>query len=279
MADKSELIARATRFRQMHQGAPALLLPNAWDAVSARLFQEAGFRAVATTSGGLAWAIGYADGEGAPWKEVVAATQRIARVLTVPLSADIESGYGETPADVFRNVGEMIAAGVSGINIEDSDLRKPGTLRTVEVAAERVRAARRAADEAGIPIVINARTDVFHVDAGEEAERPAEALRRAQAYLGAGADCIFLFGHPDLGAVAELARSIRAPINIVGRAGMPGMAELERLGVARVSTAAGAAMATLATVSGIARNLFETRSFETLTSSVKRADLQRWFAK
>ena len=272
-------VARARAFRQMHHGSPALLLPNAWDAVSARHFEEAGFRAVATTSGGLAWSLGYADGEGAPWSEFVAATRRIVRVVSVPVSADIESGFGATASEVFNNVAEIIAAGVVGINVEDSDLRKKGALRSVEEAAERVRAARRAAEEAGISIVINARTDVFHLNVGNESERPAEALRRAHAYLDAGADCIFLFGHPELSVMSDLARAINAPVNIVGRPGMPNMSELERLGIARVSTAGGAAMATLATVSDIARNLFETRSFDRLTSNVKRTDIRQWFAK
>ena len=271
--------ARAHAFRQMHHSSPALLLPNAWDSVSARIFEEAGFRAVATTSGGLAWSLGYADGEGAPWSEVVAATRRIVRVVSVPVSADIESGFGATASDVFNNVAEIIAAGVVGINVEDSDLRKKGALRSVEEAAERVRAARRAAEEAGISIVINARTDVFHLNVGNESERPAEALRRAHAYLDAGADCIFLFGNPELSVVSELARAINAPVNIVGRPGMPNMSELERLGIARVSTAGGAAIATLATVSDIARTLFVTRSFDRLTSNVKRTDIQQWFAK
>ena len=275
----SDQIALANAFRRMHQRPPALLLPNAWDAVSARLFEESGFRAVATTSGGLAWALGYPDGEGAPWPEVIAATRRIVRVVNVPVSADIEAGFGATPADVFRNVRQVITAGVVGINIEDSDLRTKGTLRSLEDAVARVRAARSAANEAGIPIVLNARTDVFHHNVGEAEDRPAEALRRARAYLEAGADCIFLFGHPELEVVAELAKSIKAPINIVGRAGMPGMAELERLGVLRVSTASGPSMAAFSTVRNIARRLFETRQFDSLTSDVKRADLQKWFAE
>lgn len=274
----TDQIAKASAFRKMHQSPPALLLPNAWDAVSARLFEESGFHAVATTSGGLAWSLGYADGEGAPWPEVVAATRRIVRVVSVPVSADIEAGFGQTPLDVSNNVREIIAAGVAGINIEDSDLRTKGTLRSLDDAVERVRAARRAADDAGVPIVINARTDVFHVNAGEASSRPAEALRRANAYVEAGADCIFLFGHPELEVVAELAKSIKAPVNIVGRAGMPGMNELESLGVARVSTASGPSMAALATVRRVAQALYETGQFDSLTSDVKRADLQSWFS-
>jgi 2-methylisocitrate lyase-like PEP mutase family enzyme len=274
---RSDQKALAEAFRAMHKVPPALLLPNAWDAVSARLFVASGFGAVATTSGGLAWAIGYPDGEGAPWSEVVAATRRISRVIDVPLSADIEAGFASTADGVHDNVREIIAAGVAGINIEDSDLRAK-KLRPIEEAAERVRAARRAADSAGVPIFINARTDVFHLEAGERADRPAEALRRARAYLEAGADGIFLFGHPELTVVADLAKAIPAPINIVGRPGMPGMTELERLGVARVSIAGGGAMATLSAVHDLAQSLFETRRFDRLTSNVKRADLQQWFS-
>ena len=274
----TDQIARAQAFRKMHESPPALLLPNAWDAVSARLFEESGFRAVATTSGGLAWSLGYPDGEGAPWATVLAATRRIVRAVNVPVSADIESGFGATSSIVFNNVREIIAAGVVGINIEDSDLHVKGTLRSLDDAVERIRAARTAAEEAGVPIVINARTDVFHVNAGEASARPAEALRRANAYLEAGADCIFLFGHPELPVVAELAKSIKAPVNIVGRAGMPGMKELEALGVARVSTASGISMVALAAVRNVARSLLEAGTFDAMTSDVKRADLQQWFA-
>jgi 2-methylisocitrate lyase-like PEP mutase family enzyme len=268
---------RAERFRALHRGSPALLLPNAWDAASARLLQAAGFPAVATTSGGLAWSLGYPDGEGAPWPEVVAATRRIARVLDIPLSADIESGFGKSPDEVFENVREIIAAGAVGINIEDSDLSRKGTLRPQAEAAEGVRAARRAADASGVPIVINARTDVYQVGWGEARERPDEALRRGQAYLAAGADCIFVFGQPSLAEVSVLATRLNAPVNIVGRPGMPAMEELERHGVARVSTASGVAMAALSSVQASARTLFESRTFDHLTTTVKRADLQEWF--
>ncbi|MGE0630452.1 MAG: isocitrate lyase/phosphoenolpyruvate mutase family protein, partial [Hyphomicrobiaceae bacterium] len=234
--------------------------------------------AVATPCGGLAWALGYADGEGAPWPAIIAATRRIARVLSVPLSADIETGFGSTPADVARNVREIIESGVAGINIEDSDLNGKGTLRSLEDAVERVRAARSAAEQSGVPIVINARTDVFHVNSVEPGKRPAEALRRANAYVEAGADCIFLFGHPELETVAELAKSIKAPVNIVGRAGMPGMDQLASHGVSRVSTASGLSMAAFSAVRRLAVELHDTRQFDALTSDIKRPELQGWFA-
>jgi 2-methylisocitrate lyase-like PEP mutase family enzyme len=183
----SDQVALTNAFRKMHQSPPALLLPNAWDAVSA-LFEESGFRAVAMTSGGLAWALGCPDGEGAPWAEVVTATRGIARAVNVPVNANIEGGFGATPADVFNNVQEMIAAGIVGINIEDSDLHAKGALRSIEDSVERVRAARRTATESGVPIVINARTDLFHHNIGEAKGRPAEAHREAQVRRGKQSD-------------------------------------------------------------------------------------------
>src|SRR5881392_2921786 len=137
----SEQANKAELFRAMHSGPPLLLLPNAWDEISARIIVAAGFHAIATTSGGVAWALGYADGEAAPWDEVVAATARMARAVTVPVTADIEAGFGETPEAVARSIGEIIGAGAVGVNLEDG-LRGPVPIRTVEDAASRIRAAR-----------------------------------------------------------------------------------------------------------------------------------------
>src|SRR5579863_6185500 len=117
--NQREQAVKAELFRAMHSGPPLLLLPNAWDAITARIIVGAGFPAIATTSGGVAWAIGYADGEAAPWTEVVAATARIARSVTVPVTADIESGYGDTPEAVARSIGDIVAAGAIGVNLED----------------------------------------------------------------------------------------------------------------------------------------------------------------
>src|SRR5262249_34833531 len=151
----------------------------------ARLFVEAGFDALATTSGGLAWALGYPDGERAPWDEVVAMTARIVRTAGVAVSADIEAGYGETPAEVGAHVAEIIAAGVVGLNLEDG---LHGPMRTVEDASARIRAARAAADKTGVPIVLNARTDVFFLQQGDDRARLTETVARCKAYIAAGAD-------------------------------------------------------------------------------------------
>src|SRR5215469_17369944 len=125
----TEQVGQAERFRRLHRGPPLLLLPNAWDALSARLFAAAGFPAIATTSGGVSWALGYADGEAAPWEEVVAATGRIARAVPVPVTADIETGYGDTPEAVARSIGDIIRAGAVGVNLEDGVRGGPAPVR------------------------------------------------------------------------------------------------------------------------------------------------------
>jgi 2-methylisocitrate lyase-like PEP mutase family enzyme len=265
-------------FRKMHQGPPLLLLPNAWDAMSARLFEAAGFPAVATTSGGLAWALGFSDGEHAPWSEVVAATGRIVRTVRVPVTADIEGGYGETPEQVARSVTEIIRAGVVGINLEDSTALSNLPIRNMEDSVARIQAARQAAQAAGVSILINARIDLYLKSVGDEETRFTEAVRRGKAYMTAGADCLFPFGLSDLKIIAELVKALNVPINIVGRAGGPGVAELGRLGVARISTASGPSLVVMSLIKQIAEELRTKGQFDVLKSSMKRLDVQQLFA-
>jgi 2-methylisocitrate lyase-like PEP mutase family enzyme len=253
-------------------------LPNAWDAMSARLLEDAGFPAIATTSGGLAWALGRPDGEEAPWDEVVAATARIARAVRVPVSADIEAGYGDSPDAVGARVADIIGAGAVGINLEDSTRRDDMPLRTREEAAARIAAARKAARASGVPLVINARVDVYLKQVGAPETRFADTVTRAKAYLAAGADCIFPFAVNDPDLIAALAREIGAPINVVGRAGMPSRAELGRLGVARVSTASGLALVAMSALRAAATELRETAAFDVLSPAIKHPEAQRLFA-
>lgn len=264
-------------FRARHQRSPLLLLPNAWDALSARIIEDEGFDAVATTSGGVNWALGYADGEAAPWPEVVAATARMARVLQVPLTADIEMGYGDSPADVAKSVADIIAAGAVGINLEDGTGRADAPIRSVEDAVARIRAARKAATEAGVPIVINARVDLYLRQVGDPASRFTETVRRAEAYVAAGADCIYPIALADAETIGRLTQAIRAPVNIVGHAGTPDVATLERLGVRRVSTATSVTMMVIDETRRLARELRERGSFDILNHKVKRPDVQKLF--
>jgi 2-methylisocitrate lyase-like PEP mutase family enzyme len=274
--DRQRQLAEA--FWAAHRGGPLLLLPNAWDAMSARQFEAAGFPAVATTSGGLAWALGYADGEQTPWPEVVAATGRIVRAVRVPVTADIEAGYGETPADVARSVNDIIRAGAVGFNLEDGTPRASMPVRPVEDAAARIRAAREAATAAGVPAVINARIDLYLKNIGEPAARFDETVRRAKAYLQAGADCIYPFGSIELATVARLVQAIGAPVNIVARAGSPPVTEFERAGVRRVSIASGATLAVMSLIKTMAEDLRATGRFDGLAHSMNRPEAQALFA-
>lgn len=271
-ADQAEL------FRSKHRGEPLLLLPNVWDAMSAKVFAAAGFEAIATTSGGVAWALGYQDGERTPWNEVVAATARIVRAAQVPVTADIEAGYGETPEAVAKSVGEIIGAGAVGVNLEDGIAGAVG-LRSIADAAARIRAAREAARAAGVPIVINARTDLYLRNIGDEAARFDEAVTRGKAYLAAGADCVYPITLRDPATIERLVKALDgAPININVRAGSPGVAEFEKLRVARISIASQAALLALDGTRRLAEELRRTGRFDALNPSIAQADAQRLFA-
>ncbi len=204
--NQSEQANKAELFRAMHSGPPLLLLPNAWDAISARIIVAAGFHAIATTSGGVAWALGYADGEAAPWDEVVAATARIARAVVMPVTADIETGYGDTPEAVGRSIGDIIAAGAVGVNLEDG--LKTGTppIRSLADATARIRAAREAARAAGVPIVINARTDLYIKNIGDGSPSVAE-LEALGVKRASTATAIPLMA---MGLVRQLAEQLHA---------------------------------------------------------------------
>jgi 2-methylisocitrate lyase-like PEP mutase family enzyme len=270
----------AAAFRARHRQKPVLLLPNAWDGASARLFVAAGFDAIATTSGGLAWALGYPDGEAAPWDEVVAATRRIVRAAGVAVTADIEAGYAETQDQLARHVAEIIDTGVVGINLEDGRHATP-PLRSLEDAAARIAAARAAARKAGVPLVINARCDVYFYLAQQhdDAWRLAETVKRCTAYVAAGADCVYPFGVRDPQIIGELAAAIDAPVNVTGRAGMGDAASLERLGVARITIASAPTLVAMSAVKALADDLRATGRFDGLAAILKHPDAQALFAR
>jgi len=276
--NQSEQANKAELFRAMHSGPPLLLLPNAWDAISARIIVAAGFHAIATTSGGVAWALGYADGEAAPWDEVVAATARIARAVVMPVTADIETGYGDTPEAVGRSIGDIIAAGAVGVNLEDG--LKTGTppIRSLADATARIRAAREAARAAGVPIVINARTDLYIKNIGDEESRFDEAVARGRAYLAAGADCVYPISLRDPATIGRLAKALDAPININVRAGSPSVAELEALGVKRASTATAIPLMAMGLVRQLAEQLHATHRFDALNPAMTHPEAQQLLA-
>jgi 2-methylisocitrate lyase-like PEP mutase family enzyme len=226
-----DLKQTAERLRALHAGPDPLVLPNAWDAASARAVVEAGFAAVATSSVAVALALGWEDGEQTPPDEMFAAIGRIARAVDVPVTADIESGYGLSPQDLVRR---LLDAGAVGCNLEDTD-HASHTLRDANLQLERLHACKAAARAAGVDVVLNARTDVFLRGTPQPLE---EAIRRGRLYLEAGADCVFPIGVADEPTIAALVDGIPSPINVIaGLRGAPGWQRLHQLGVRRISYA------------------------------------------
>lgn len=264
MTDKAELL------RALHRGPDILVLPNAWDAVSARIFETEGFPAIATTSAGVANALGYSDGGAVPPREMIEAVARIARAVKVPVTADIEHAYGASPAAVADNVLRVIAAGAVGINIEDI---VPGAteLEDLKLQADKIAAIARAAKTAGVRLVINARTDVFLREIGAPEGRLALAIERGKAFIAAGADCVFVPFARDPDTIRALVQGI-GPINVLATKGVPPVHELKALGVARVSVGSGPHRATLALTRDIARQLKSSGTYDAFTTHALRPD-------
>jgi 2-methylisocitrate lyase-like PEP mutase family enzyme len=257
------LKAKADAFRNMHHGPPMLILPNAWDAVTARLFVRAGARAIATTSAGIAATLGYADGQKVPRELMMEAIARIARVVDVPVTADIESGYADSLKDLGESIRAVINAGAIGFNLEDATGDSWQPLVALEQQIERIRAAREAADNANIPVVINARTDVYLAKVGESASRFAETVRRLNAYREAGADCLFVPNVTDMPTLTQLVHSVRGPLNVLAGPGMPPAADLQRNGIARLSVGSAIMRATLALARDAADELLQKGTYNT----------------
>jgi len=267
----------AAQLRSMHRG-DMLVLPNAWDALSARIFQEAGCRAVATTSAGVSWSLGYPDGERVPWQEFAGATRRMARVVSVPLTVDFEGGFSRTDTELAERVREIIGAGASGINLEDSSERQKHSLMPTDVAAKRIAVARDSAEREGVPIVINGRTDAYLQAAfgGHPVSFP-DVLQRCRAYLGAGADCVYPIGLADVSVIAQLVKELAAPVNIMGRPGSPTLQELRALGVARVSAATSFTLQVAGVLLDSIVKVKETGSFEHCASPFSYPRMQALF--
>jgi 2-methylisocitrate lyase-like PEP mutase family enzyme len=237
LSQTTDLESQCDLLRSLHRPGAPLLLPNAWDVATARAVVAAGFPVVATTSGGVAATLGYEDHEGAPGDEMLAAAARIARGVDVPVTVDAEAGYGMEPDELVAALRNM---GAAGCNLEDSDY-SAGRLRDPDQHAAWLSAVRRAASEDGYPLVINARIDVFlgpflaGAGPGTQADLVPEAVRRANAYLEAGVDCVFPITLWEGDALREFLSEVRGHVNLVRLPQAPSLAELAALGVARVS--------------------------------------------
>ncbi len=267
--------AKADAFRQMHLGPHLLLLPNAWDVASTRVFEEAGFGAIATTSAGIAFTLGYPDGQRISREEMLAVVARIAAAVRVPVTADVESGYGNRPEDAAETARAVIAAGAVGMNLEDAAHQGERSLLDLSLQLEKIAAAREAARACGIPIVLNARTDVYLLETGAPKSRFDAAMHRLSAYREAGADCLFVPGLRDVETIRRLTSQLGHPVNILAGPGFPAIPELEKMGVARVSLGSGPMRATLGLLRRMALELKAEGTYQTLQGGPSHADMNR----
>jgi 2-methylisocitrate lyase-like PEP mutase family enzyme len=270
--------ARFAEFRRLHEpGSGILVLPNAWDAMSARLVEAAGAPAIATTSSGVSWALGRPDGQGLTREEMLDAVRRIVMAVRIPVTADVEAGYGEgSPEDAALTARGAVAAGAVGINLEDSPGRDGALLLDPAKQAERISAAREGGGEG---LFINARVDVYLRQWGDETARFDETVRRARACVAAGADGIFVPGVADPDSIRRLAGAVGAPLNVLAGPGSPTVAELQALGVARVSIGPKLALAMMAGIRGAALELLRDGTWRTLEGALSFAEANALFPR
>lgn len=268
----------AAAFRHFHhpQDGRILVLPNAWDAMSARVIEHAGARAIATTSAGASWALGRPDGQQVTRGEMVEAVRRMAGAVQVPVTADVESGYGSgSPEEVAETVRAVRDAGAVGVNLEDAPGRAGEPLVTVQEHRARLVAARAAG---GSDLFLNARVDVYLRQVGPESGRLEETVSRARVYMEAGADGVFVPGVADGAVIRRLVEAIAAPLNIMASTGSPSVGELARMGVRRVSVGPSITRAAMTATRQAARELLEQGTYESLAQGIPFPEANGLFA-
>ena len=263
---------KAELFLKYHQGNEILVLLNSWDIGSSKLIEACGYKAVATTSMGIAASLGYPDCQVIQLPEMIEAITGIINAVDVPVTVDIEAGYGNNLNEIIDSAKKIIATGIVGINIEDSIDLNPVLIDEMEFC-ERISAIRALSDSMGFHLVINARTDSFYTSTGSTQEKLYESIRRGNKYREAGADCIFVQPVWEKETIATLVKEINAPINIlanptIGAGVTPSISELQDLGVARVSLGSGLMKATLALIKKVANELSEKGTYNILLDNL-----------
>jgi len=282
MKIKTDQSQKASKFFMLHYGPPILLLANAWDVVSAKVFEIEGFAAIGTTSAGIAATMGYPDGQHMGLKETIRVIRNLVPRIDLPISADIEAGYSSSTEGVVKTTHEVLDAGAVGINLEDGTGYIDKPLYDKQIMKERIGAIRKMAAHEGIHLFINARTDVFLTPMGNINRKIKESVERANAYIEAGADGIFV---PDIEILDKevikiLVKEIPAPLNIIAGTGKPTIKELEQLGVARVSLGPRVMRAALALVRKIAREIKSNGTYTHMVSEyVPYPEVNNWFKK
>ena len=273
VAEKAEV------FHSLHAEPNTLVLGNCWDPGSARLLESAGFKALGTTSGGMAFSQGLPDGGPMGRDQMLEGIHRIAQRISIPLTADIENGYGSQPEDVARTIRGLIEAGSVGCNLEDATGDMNAPLFDIPVAVERIRAAREAATSVGINFFINARTDVYLAGVSIYTDPFDEAVRRSNAYLEAGADLVFVPPHSDRATIKQLLKNLEGQLSVQGNPDTPPVSALSQLGVGRVSTATSISRAIFALMKRIAQEVLEKGTFGFAEETLPYSELQDLFRK
>jgi len=269
---------KAEDFLALHQDPKLLVLPNIWDPAGACLLEHLGYPAVATASAAVSYSLGYNDGEHLTFDAMVDVVHRIASAVSVPVTADIERGYGSSPKEVQENVRRIIRAGAVGINIEDSYSER-GKLRDEASQCERIAAARDAAGAEGVPVVINARTDVFVGHDEITDNQIGDVISRSRAYLEAGADCIYPITLGAIDPLKKLLSEIKAPINVYANAMAAPMRELEEAGIARLSLGPGVFRASMTTMRDVAIGLQNYDAYDRFANTMSTLDIVKFLSK
>ncbi|HEY3855359.1 MAG TPA: isocitrate lyase/phosphoenolpyruvate mutase family protein [Verrucomicrobiae bacterium] len=263
----------AEKFHALHDSDDILVLPNAWDVGSAKVIEDAGAKAIATSSAGVAWALGFPDGNILPPKILAELTSRITDVLKIPLTIDFEGGYTNNPSKIGDTLAPVIDAGAVGINIEDGE-------GAPDLLAKKIEKARKAAEKAGVNVFINARTDVFLAEIGSPKSRVAETIKRSECYEAAGANGLFVPGLSDADEIRAIASGIKIPLNVMTVPGLPKARELEKLGVRRLTSGQTIPQVVWKTVALLAKKFLETGDAKVVTTdTMPYSNLQDLFKR
>jgi len=263
----------AETFHALHRPGDLLILPNAWDAGSAKVIEDAGAQAIATTSGGVGWALGYPDGNALPVQLLAALVKNITNVIRVPLSVDVEGGYTNKPEAIAENLKPIIDAGAVGINIEDGE-------GTPELLAQKIEQARKLAEKLGVDLFINARTDVYLQEIGSPESRPEETIVRAEKYRNAGANGIFVPGLSESSDIKTVVSGVQMPVNLMAWPDLPSASKLSKLGVQRLSAGVNISTAIWQHVSKLSKKFLETGSSNVLfEENMPYSKLQKLFTR
>jgi 2-methylisocitrate lyase-like PEP mutase family enzyme len=254
---------KAERLRDLHHQDRAVIFANAWDVISARVVEEAGFPAIATTSAGIANVLGYPDSQHIQCEEMLEVVSRIARAVRVPITADMESGYSNTSLQMYSTAEKLIESGAVGLNLEDSE-EDESKLSDLGLYLEKIKAVRQASEDYAVPLVLNARTDAYWWKGADPETRMKETVRRANAFREAGADCIFVPGLKDVDEIRLFLQASPGPLNILAGPGVPTISELEAAGVRRVSIGSGGHRAAMGLVRKILLQLQQQGTYELL---------------